>query len=156
MWRGVAFLDPYGAHLHWTSLESLAKTGKFDVIINFPLAMTINRLIKRDGHIPDTWKAQLDLCFGGEEWRDLAFTTTSGLFGEEQMKRADASELLLGYYLDRLKAIFGNVSVPSLVKNTRGAPLYYLIWAGKHPTGQRIADHILRLGDRLKVPTRRS
>lgn len=152
LWRGVAFLDPYGAHLHWKTLEALASTKKFDVIINFPLGMTINRLIKRDDEIPETWRAQLDLCFGSSEWRDLAFETKSGLFGEYREKRPDAADRLLAFYIERLKEIFGNVSQPSLVKNTQGSPLYYLIWAGANPRGKPIADYILGLGEKVKLP----
>ncbi|SEJ30368.1 three-Cys-motif partner protein [Pseudooceanicola nitratireducens] len=42
--RGVAFLDPYGAHMEWATLEALVDTGTMEVVINFPLAMAINRL----------------------------------------------------------------------------------------------------------------
>jgi three-Cys-motif partner protein len=155
LWRGVAFLDPYGAHLHWKTLEALARTRKFDVIINFPLGMTINRLIKRDEDIPPVWQKQLDLCFGSSDWRELAFETRTGLFGDLRAKRPDAADRLLAYYVDRLEAIFGNVSQPSLVKNTQGSPLYYLIWAGARATGKPIADHILGLGDKVRVRTSR-
>lgn len=150
-WRGVAFLDPYGAHLHWKTLEALAATQKFDVIINFPLGMTINRLVMRDpSEIPVSWKKQLDLCFGTQEWQDIAFSKTDDLFGEEvTSKHVDASERLLRLYLDRLEAIFGYVAVPSLVRNTKGSPLYYLLWASSNPRGKKIADHILGLGEKV-------
>ena len=47
--RGVAFLDPYGPHLEWRTLEALAETGTMEVVVNFPLAMAINRLMPRSG-----------------------------------------------------------------------------------------------------------
>jgi three-Cys-motif partner protein len=151
-WRGVAFLDPYGAHLHWASLEALARTGKFDVIINFPMGMTINRLVKTDIlSIPETWATQLDLCFGCRDWRDIAFSTERDFFGESVVKRADAGQRLLNLYINRLEAIFGNVSLPSLVRNTKGAPLYYLLWAGSNPKGKGIANHILGLGEKVLI-----
>lgn len=145
--RGVAFLDPYGAHLHWRSLEALGRTKKFDVIINFPLDMAINRLIKRDGNIPSTWAEQLDLCFGGDHWREAAYERSSGLFGEQHSKRADCAQRLLSLYLEQLKKTFGHVSRPSLVRNTRGTGLYYLIWASGNHRGLRIANHILQMGE---------
>ena len=37
--RGVAFLDPFGAHLPWASIEALATAGIFEVIVNLPLHM---------------------------------------------------------------------------------------------------------------------
>lgn len=153
--RGVAFLDPYGAHLHWKTLEALAATGKFDVIINFPLDMAINRLIKRDGKSPERWQQQLDHCFGTSEWREAAYERSANLFGDTESKRPDASTRLLTLYTDRLKAIFGHVSRPSLVRNTRKTGLYYLIWASSNPRGLKIANHILDLGERVTKQTRR-
>jgi hypothetical protein len=49
----------------------------------------------------------------------------------------------------RLKAAFGHVSEPRLITNTKGTPLYYLLWAGPHSKGLVIANHILKMGDRL-------
>ena len=69
--RGIAFLDPYGAHLEWTTLEALADTGTMEVVINFPLAMAINRLITRSGIVPERWADQLTACFGTDGHLDL-------------------------------------------------------------------------------------
>lgn len=88
--RGVAFLDPYGAHLHWRTIEVLAATRKFDVIINFPLDMAINRLLRIDAYIPPADRIQLDLCFGTADWFDAAYEVTGGLFGDQTSKRRDA------------------------------------------------------------------
>lgn len=151
-WRGVAFLDPYGPHLHWETLEALAGTGKFDVIVNFPLGMAINRLIKRDGEIPENWASQLDKCFGCPEWREVAFGKSGDLFGERSFKHDDAAERLLDLYVGRLKDIFTSVAAPSLVTNTKGAPLYFLIWASSNARGLAIAEHILRLGKKISLP----
>lgn len=153
--RGVAFLDPYGAHLHWATLESLAKTEKFDVIINFPLEMAINRLLKLDADLSSNTRDQLNLCFGCEDWFDAAFEKTSGLFGDGIAKRSNAKERLLKLYLERLKALFGHVAGPSEVRNTKGIPLYHLIWASSNSRGQPIAKHILDLGDKVHVPAKR-
>ena len=153
--RGVAFLDPYGAHLHWRTLEALGRTKKFDVIINFPLDMAINRLIKRDGNIPPTWVEQLDSCFGGDHWRDAAYERMEGFFGAEQAKRADCAQRLLTLYCDQLKQTFGHVSRPSLVRNTKGTGLYYLIWASGNHRGLGIANHILRMGETPRAGRKR-
>lgn len=143
--KGVAFLDPYGAHLHWTTVAKIAETKKFEAIINFPAAMAINRLITRDGHIPDEWRNQLDGLFGGDVWRKVSFEVVNDLFGNSQPQKADGvAEKLLNLYVDKLREVFGYVATPRLVTNTKGAPLYYLLWAGHHPMGMKIADHILK------------
>lgn len=152
--RGVAFLDPYGPNLHWRTIEALATTGKVDVIINFPLAMAINRLITKNGKVPEKWIQLLDECFGTHSWHDLAYEESIDLFGIEEIRKREATaERLLSFYLDRLKDIFGNTVSPALVTNTKGTPLYYLIWAASNSRGAPIADHILKLGKRIKPPT---
>ena len=154
--RGVAFLDPYGPNLHWKTVQDLADTGKVDVIINFPLAMAINRLITKNAEIPENRVRLLDKCFGTHEWYDLAYEEPSGLFGVEPIRKSEATAgRLLALYHSRLKDAFGHVVSPSLVTNTRGAPLYYLMWASSHSRGDRIADHIMKLGSRIKPPKRK-
>ena len=111
--------------------------------------MAINRLVKLDGDIPQKQQDQLDKCFGTHDWYDRAYHTQANLFGDSKPeKRSDTARQLLDLYTTRLKRAFKAVSTPSLVTNTRGAPLYYLIWAG-HPTGKGIAEHILRLGEKI-------
>ena len=153
--KGVAFLDPYGPHLKWRTVEALGKTGKFEVIINFPLAMAINRLITRSGNIPANWRSDLNECFGSTEWEDRVYAHETTLFGYENRRKVDdAAAQLLDLYVSRLREIFGNVATPRVVKNTRGMPIYYMLWAGPHKLGLTIADHILKMGDRITTSNR--
>jgi three-Cys-motif partner protein len=149
--RGVAFLDPYGAHLEWATLKALAATGTMEVVINFPVAMAINRLITRSGDVPDRWSDQLTACFGTDEWRTLAYRRDIDLFGNEvTTKNGGVAEALLDLYVGRLKSIFPHVATPRLIHNTRNAPLYYLIWAGPNKLGLKGADYILAQGVKVK------
>ena len=99
---------------------------------------------------------ELDAFFGTREWYDVSYDTRDDLFGAgDQFKRADAAERQLSLYIDRLKGVFECVSKPSLVKGPNGLPLYYLIWASGNRRGLKIAEHILGLGDQVKVPQKR-
>jgi len=148
--RGVAFLDPYGAHLEWQTLEALAGTGTMEAMINFPVAMAINRMITKSGKVPENWSDQLTRCFGPEQWRDVAYRVERDLFGEEMVqKHGNVVERLLDLYMGRLRVIFPHVSSPRLIRNTRGAPLYFLIWAGPHRLGLKGADYILKKGEKV-------
>jgi three-Cys-motif partner protein len=162
--RGVAFLDPFGAHLEWRSVQGLAETGVFEVLINFPLDMAINRLIPVSGRISDNSRAQLDAFFP-PGWWDEAYDRDPGLFADVEpgeideawliAKRRDARNRLLSFYLRHLEAAFGYVSQPKLIRNTRGHPLYYLIWAGPHPAGLKGADYVLSMGESLPAAASR-
>lgn len=148
--RGVAFLDPYGAHLEWDTVKALADTGTMEVIINFPVAMAINRLITRSGDVPANWADQLNRCFGSEAWRDIAYASATDLFGETVVtKHGDVPSRLLAHYMVQLKQAFPCVATPRLIRNTRGSPLYYLIWAGPNRLGLKGADYILKQGEKI-------
>ncbi len=155
--KGVAFLDPYGPHLNWRTIEALAATKKFEVIINFPLGMAINRLITRSGDIPENWRDWLNGCFGGADWESLAYAERTDLFGDTARHKVDdAAKRLLDHYVERLRVLFGHAAKPSVVRNRRGVPIYYMLWAGPHHLGLTIADHILAKGDRIAPPKKKS
>jgi three-Cys-motif partner protein len=147
--RGVAFLDPFGAHLSWSTVLGLARTGVFEVIVNFPLHMCLNRLMTRNpDEIRPTWRAQLD-AFLPSGWFDQAYEQVHGILGDEVRKRHDARDRLLDWYRDELRNAFGFVSEARLIRNTQGGPLYYLLWAGPNPAGLVGANYVMRMGEAL-------
>ncbi len=141
--KGVVFLDPFGMQVPWSTIESIGKTGGLETIINFPWAMAINRLLLKSGEIPEAWQRRLDLTFGSEEWRNLVYEERSDLLGTQRVKRQDATLRILNWFSARLRDSFGHASNAQLITNTRGNPLYYLIWAGPHPAGLVGANYIL-------------
>lgn len=147
--RAVVFLDPFGMQVPWSTIEALARTKAIEVLITFPLGMAIQRLMTRSGEIPAGWQISLNAFFGAPDWRGLAYEEEAGLFGQGVRKVSDSSVKLLEWYRSRLRATFGHVSTARVIKNTRGNPLYYLIWAGPHATALKGAEHILSKGERL-------
>lgn len=146
--RAVVFLDPFGMQLPWTTIEALAATGSIEVLINFPLDMAIQRTLTKSGKIPEAWQKRLDTLFGSPDWRQLVYEQSEDLFGARAAKRKDSGDRLLRWYRDRLKKAFGHVSTARLIKNTRGSPLYHLIWAGPHKLGLKGAEYILGKGEK--------
>jgi three-Cys-motif partner protein len=147
-YRAVVFLDPFGMQVPWRTIEALAATRAVEVLINFPLGMAINRLLKRSGDIDPGWQDSLDEFFGSPELRTIAYEEGSDLFGVRRDKADDAELRILDWYRSRLKNAFGHVSTARLIKNTRGNPLYHLIWAGPNETGLKGAEYILSKGER--------
>lgn len=148
--RAVVFLDPFGMQVPWSTIELLAETNAIEVIVNFPLGMAIQRLLTKSGDIPKGWQISLNTFFGSEGWRNLAYQADTDLFGPKVNKVADSGIKLLEWYRGRLRRAFGNASTARLIKNTRGNPLYYLIWGGPHKKGLEGAEYILSKGTRLK------
>lgn len=146
--RGIAFLDPFGANLDWGSIQKLADTRLFEVVINFALSMAIQRMLPNSGEVPDNWAAKLDSYFGSRVWFDEVYRRREGGLFEASgfEKRPDYPQRLLELYRAQLRSAFGHVSTPRLIRNTRGAPLYYLIWAGPNKKGLQGAEYILSMG----------
>lgn len=151
-WRAVVFLDPFGMQVPWSTLQALGATGGIEIILNLPIGMAIQRLLKRTGKFTDEEKAKLDIYFGDAAWYPLLYEEGTDLFGEPRIAKQETAERrLLDWYRVRLKRAFGEVSQAYLVTNTRGAHLYHLLWAGRNPTGLKIADYVLSSGKKLRL-----
>ncbi|MCP4043640.1 MAG: hypothetical protein GY731_17070 [Gammaproteobacteria bacterium] len=91
----------------------------------------------------------VDQYFGAGDWYELLYKSQPGLFGDDIVKLENSGQVLLEWYLERLKEQFGFVSPARVIRNTRGNPLYYLIHAGPNKTGAKIAKAILAQGTEL-------
>lgn len=141
--RAVVFLDPFGLQVPWKTLESLASTKAIEVIVNFPVGTTLQRLLQRQGKISPKRQKLLDDFLGSPDWRSVVYETKETLFGPETQKTEDSGEKLARWYASRMKSLFGYGSQPHLICNTHGGHLYYLIFAGPNETGAKIAKDIL-------------
>lgn len=149
-WRAVVFLDPFGMQVPWATIQALGSTGGIEIILNLPVGMAIQRLLKRTGKFSADERRRLDDYFGDSGWFPLLYEHGTDLFGEPRVAKQEAAERqLLDWYRERLRTAFGEVSEAYLVCNTKGAHLYHLIWAGRNVTGLKIANYILSSGTKL-------
>ena len=67
------FLDPYGMQVRWDTIEAIAETKAIDLWLLFPLGVAVNRMLKNDGNINESWAEKLDIIFGTRDlvWRVL-------------------------------------------------------------------------------------
>lgn len=148
-WRGVVFLDPFGMHVPWDTIAALGKTGAIEVFVNFPVGMAIQRLLPRSGQFTTKQRTKLDSYFGTDEWYELLYSSEQDLLGDNITKAKDSGDRLVKWYRQRLKEVFGYVTTAREIQDTRGRPLYYLIFAGPNKTGVRIANKVLKQGARV-------
>lgn len=143
--RAIVFLDPFGMQVPWGTLEALAQTRAIEVCLNFPVGMAIQRLLPRDsGKITHQRRAMLDEYFGSPDWFRILYRTRQNLFDEPVDEKIRKSGIaLLNWYRERLRKAFGYASKAALIRNTRGAHLYYLLLAGPNPTGVKIFNNIV-------------
>lgn len=151
--RAVLFLDPYGMQVEWKTIQAIASTEAIDLWILFPLGQAVNRLLKKSGDIPESWRRRLTILFGTEDWypefykREEVLT----LFGAEEETIKLPMETIGRFFVDRLKTVFpdGGVSEnPAVLRNSTNCPLFLLCFASANPKGARvalpIANHLLQ------------
>lgn len=149
-YRAVVFLDPFGMQVPWTTIEALGKTKAIEVIVNFPVGMAIQRNLPKTGQFSDLKRQSLTQYFGSDEWEKIVYEESEDLFGRVKNKKRDSGLALAKWYQKRLKEVYGYATSPRVIKNTRGTPLYYLLWAGSNATGAKIATDVLKQGSVVK------
>ena len=129
-------------------MEALAASEAIEVMINFPMGMTIRRMMPRSGDVPKGWSMSLDTFFGSPDWRQHAYEETTHLLGRRVTKSRTVRYGCWTGIEPGLKFAFGHVSEAQLITSTRGLRLYYLVWAGPHEAGLKGADYILTMKKR--------
>lgn len=149
--RAVMFLDPFGMQVEWKTIVAVANTKAIDLWLLFPHGIAINRMLARDGRIPDSWRKRLDAMFGGEDWFDNFYRrkTESTLFGnEDTLQKTGDFKAIGSYFVRKLELLFAGVAQKPLeLVNTSGSPLFLLCFAAGNPKGAptavKIAQDIL-------------
>ena len=154
-YRVLAYIDPCGMELEWTSIEEL-KGAKIDIWILVPTGLGVNRLLKKDGNISDAWLKRLITFLGmsKEEIKKYFYKskTELTLFGEitNQAKETDAITKSAELYRKRLNEIFEYVSEPFVLLNTKGTIMYHLFMGSNNKTALKIANDIIKKYNRMK------
>lgn len=149
--RGVVFLDPYGLQVSWNTLVAISQTGALDIWILFPSGIGLNRLLKRDGNLPQEWEETLDRSLGTRDWRSAFYRSEheADLFDgvrAQTIKDADAVKLER-FYLEQLGKIYPVVmDKPVRLTNSKSQTMYLLCFASanKSPKVKELALKLAR------------
>jgi three-Cys-motif partner protein len=148
-YRVLAYIDPCGMELEWSSVKELKGT-KIDIWILVPTGLGVNRLLKKDGNISNAWLKKLVTFLGMSESEIKKYFYTNKteltLFGEvtHQAKEANAISKSAELYRKRLMEIFKYVSKPFVLQNSRGTTMYHLFMASNYRTALKIANDIIK------------
>lgn len=140
--RAVLFLDPFGMHVDWSTLEAIAKTGAIDVWYLFPYAGLYRQAAKNADALDADKEASLTRVLGTDEWRQAFYVQKrqTALFGGDDGDERNADHRqMLEFVSNRLKGLFPAVTAPKVLyqggdsKNPSGAPLFALYFAASNP-----------------------
>ena len=149
-YRALAFIDPYGMSVNWSSIESLKGLG-IDLWILVPTGIGVNRMLKTDGNISEPWYIKLEKFLGlsKDEIKRIFYREVSyqSLFGEEithQIKEANSINKIHHLYRERLKSVFKEVSEPFVLRNSTNSIMYHFMMATNNKTALKIANDIIK------------
>lgn len=140
--RAVLFLDPFGMHVEWATLEAIAKTGAIDVWYLFPYAGLYRQAAVNSEALDADKKAALTRLLGTDEWQRAFYMPKPqlDLFGDDAgEERSVGHEQMLSFVSQRLNKLFSAVTKPKILyqkgdaKNPCGAPLFALYFAASNP-----------------------
>ena len=149
--RGLIFLDPFGAHVDWETVTSIASTKKLDMILHFSISdMHRNIGIKKASDLTEDRISRFDKFFGCKDWKNHTHKekTEPLLFNDTERYKSDDFEInLLSFYKKRLNDIAGFefVHYSSPIKHpTTNARFFYLFFASHHKKGGSLAKNVCK------------
>ena len=138
--RALCLLDPYGLNPKWEVVEKIGKMRSVEIFLNFMIMdANMNVLWADPNRVAESQRARMNAFWGDDTWKDAAYRTCPGLFGDIQEKTTN--DAVVAAYRCRLKEVAGFKYVPEplAMKNRTGAVVYYLFFASHNPTGDKIA-----------------
>jgi three-Cys-motif partner protein len=121
----LAFLDPYGLHLHYRTVQQLA-SRKADLIIFFP--DHLDALRNWEAYYAGDPESNLDLFLGTGEWRARKAQTPPDRW----------IEILREIYEQQLRKLGYTEFEYERIRRSDGRPLYRLIFCSRDKMGGRI------------------
>jgi len=149
--RVLAFIDPYGMAVNWSSIEVLKGLG-IDLWMLVPTGIGVSRLLKGDGNIPDAWLNRLEKFLGitrqeimknfykKQSYQDL-FTSEPVTL---QIKDRDTISKIHDLYKERLLTVFKYVSDAFVLRNSKSSVMYHFMMATNNPSALNIANDIVK------------
>jgi three-Cys-motif partner protein len=145
--RALCLLDPYGLTLDWKVIEMAGKLKTVEIFLNFPIMdMNRNALWRNPDGVTEEDRRRMTAFWGDESWRDVAYSKQGNLFGDDDLVKTGGNYEVAHAFQERLKKVAGfqYVPEPMPMRNTRGAVVYYLFFAGPNAVGSKIIDAIFK------------
>jgi three-Cys-motif partner protein len=128
----LAFLDPYGLHLAFSTLQHLS-AKRADLIIFFPDRLDILR--NWNAYYYENQDSNLDRFLGPDSnWRSVL----------DEAPRASRAEVLRDLYISQLRQKLGYSEFDFERISAQGHPLYYLVFCSRHKLAATLWREITR------------
>jgi three-Cys-motif partner protein len=141
--RALCLLDRYALSVDWKVIDTAGKMRSVEIFYNFMIMdANMNILWRNPDKVPEDQLIRMDKVWGDRSWREAAYRTEPGLFGEMEAKANN--EAIAEAFRMRFKKMAGFKYVPKPVPmlNEKGSVVYYLFFASPNQTGAHIVQYI--------------
>lgn len=141
--RALCLFDPYGLHLDWEAMKMAGQSSAVDMFLNFPV-MDINRnaIWREPDKVPQEGIQRMNKFWGDETWRNAAYVEHPQyqLFEAPELIKQN-NKAIVDAFRERLQKVAGFAFVPEPLpmRNSKGAVVYYLVFA----SAKKVADKII-------------
>lgn len=143
--RALCLLDPYGLNPDWEVVQKAGQMKSIEIFLNFMIMdANMNVLWRNPDRVSAEQIKRMNTFWGDETWREAAYESKPGLFGDIEQKAPNAA--IIAAYQKRLKEVAGFKYVPDPMpmRNTKGVVIYYLFFASHNRTGDKIARDVFK------------
>jgi three-Cys-motif partner protein len=150
--RALCLLDPYAVNVDFDVLRTAGQMESVEIFYNFMIMdANMNVFWRNPEKVKANQIARMDCAWGDRTWRDAAYKTQPGLFGdiEEKAGNRDVADA----FRKRVKDVAGFKYVPEPLpmRNSKGAVIYYLFFASPNKAGGKIVQDIFDKYRRMGV-----
>jgi len=141
--RALCLLDPYAINVDWDVLKTAGSIRSVEVFYNFMIMdANMNVFWRNPEKVQASQIDRMDRAWGDHSWRDAAYKSEPGLFGDLEEKAGNRD--VANAFRDRLKNVAGFKYVPDPMpmRNSKGAVVYYLFFASPNKAGGKIVQDI--------------
>jgi three-Cys-motif partner protein len=153
--RAVIFLDPYGNHVAWDTVKTIAAKPGIDLWYLFPAGVGVVRQMSHNAQIQKDAEESLDQMFGDHDWFSSLTEKNTQLdmldHQSEARRKVATADATTRYMIAKMKTIFdGRVLEQWLPLGKQGGHWYSLIFAWSNPSkrastlASRVAREIMR------------
>jgi three-Cys-motif partner protein len=147
-YKVLAFIDPYGMQVKWSSVEALKGLG-VDLWILISTGVGVNRMLTKSGRISQAWidKLQmfLGLTFEKIESHFYIDSPQGNIFEEREILKVENAIPRAGQlYREQLKKVFKYVSDSFVLRNRRNSPMYHFVLATNNYIAVEIANDVIK------------
>jgi three-Cys-motif partner protein len=133
--------------LNWQVMETAGQLRTVEIFLNFPVMdMNRNALWQNPDGVTEEDRRRMTSFWGDESWREVAYSKQGNLFGEDDLVKTGGNHEIAEAFRERLRRVAGFEFVPEPMpmRNSRGATVYYLFFAGPNAVGSKIIEAIFR------------